>query len=75
MTASDYSTPNVAATPRSIKQVVANVVLQTDAEMGESFPVDIRVNGNVGGKEEQNREELEAKWKKEWESIEAKMRE
>ena len=44
--------------------------------MGESFPVDIQVDGNVGGKEPQNREELEAKWKKEWEeSMEAKMRE
>ena len=43
--------------------------------MGESFPVDIQVDGNVGGKEPQNREELKAKWKKEWEeSMVAKMR-
>ena len=54
------------------KSIVANVVLKRNAEVGESFPVEIQ-NAQLdcrvgGGGEQKERKELEAEWRRELEN-------
>ena len=53
------------------KSIVANVVLKRNAEVGESFPVEIenaQLDWKVGGGEQKERKELEAEWRRELEN-------